>query len=168
MGGLLNNVDNWVDIVAQNNNDVIVELYSIFVLMLVVAKWLWLTKSHDDIIAQLQNEAKVIDDTALLSVDVPNNKKRLLNIYIQKGLPLWQIILGNNIKIEVCLCVGSLSHELYWTVWIDFLNSDGQYIRIKLRHIFVSIVYSVFKIYWTVLSFEYNWKYSMMTLQKAH
>lgn len=87
MGGLLKNVDNWVDIVAQNNNDVIVELDSIFVLMLVVAK--------------------VIDDTAILSVDVLNNKNRLLNIYIQKGLPLWQIILGNNIKIELCLCVGS-------------------------------------------------------------
>lgn len=136
--------------------------------MLVVAKWLWLRKSHEDILAQLQNEAKVIDDTALLSVDVTNYKNRLLNIYIQKGMHLWQTILGNNIKIELCLCVGSPSHELYWTDWIDFLNSDGQYIRIKLRHIFDSIIYSVFKICWTVLSFEYNWKYSMMTLQKAH
>lgn len=136
--------------------------------MLVVAKWLWLRKSHEDILAQLQNEAKVIDDTALLSVDVKNNKNRLLNIYIQKGMHFWQIILGNNIKIELCLCVSSPSHELYWTDWIDFLNSDGQYIRIKLRHIFDSIIYSVFKICWTVLSFEYNWKYSMMTLQKAH
>lgn len=137
-------------------------------MLLVVAKWLWLRKSHKDILAQLQNEAKVIDDTALLSVDVTNNKNRLLNIYIQKGMHLWQIILGNNIKIELYLCVGSPSHELYWTDWIDFLNSDGQYIRIKLRHIFDSIIYSVFKICWTVLSFEYNWKYSMMTLQKAH
>lgn len=112
MGGLLKNVDNWVDtdIVTQNNNDVIVELESIFVLMLVVAKWLWLRKSHEDILAQLQNEAKVIDDTALLSVDVTNNKNRLLNIYIQKGMHLWQIILGNNIKIDLCLCVGSPSH----------------------------------------------------------
>lgn len=141
MGGLLKNVDNWVDIVAQNNNYVIVEPDSKFVLMLTVAKWLWLRKSHEDILAQLQNEAKVIDDTALLSVDVTNNKNRLLNIYIQEGLPLWQIILGNSIKIELCLCVGSPSHELYWTDWIDFLNSDGQYIRIKLRTIFVSTLF---------------------------
>lgn len=87
------------------------------------------------------NEEKVIDDTALLSDDVTNNKNRLLNIYIQEGLPLWQIILGNSIKIELCLCVGSPSHELYWTDWIDFLNSDGQYIRIKLMTIFVSTLF---------------------------
>lgn len=81
MGGLLKNVDNWVDIVAQNNNNyVIVEPDSKFVLMLTMAKWLWLRKSHEDILAQLQNEAKVIDDTAFLSVDVTNNKNRLFNI----------------------------------------------------------------------------------------
>lgn len=139
MGGLLKNVDNWVDIVAQNNNYVIVELDSKFVLMLTVAKWLWLRKSHEDILAQLQNEAKVIDDTALLSDDVTNNKNRLLNIYIQEGLPLWQIILNNSIKIELCLCVGSPAHELYWTDWIDFLNI--KYIRIKLMTIFVSTLF---------------------------
>lgn len=141
MGRLLKNVDNWVDIVAQNNNYVIVELDSKFVLMLTVAKWLWLRKSHEDILAQPQNEAKVIDDTALLSNDVTNNKNRLLNIYIQEGLPLWQIILNNSIKIELCLCVGSPAHELYWTDWIDFLNSDGQYIKIKLMTIFVSTLF---------------------------
>lgn len=139
---------------CSNNNYVIVELDSKFVLMLTVAKWLWLRKSHEDILAQLQNEAKVIDDTALLSVEVTNNKNRLLNIYIQEGLPLWQIILGNSIKIELCLVLAvhhmNYTEQIGLIFWIAMANIS------ELNWgLFLFLHYSVFKICWTVV-FNFN------------